>query len=99
MTNKGKKTARHILWALVLATMFFAGWITRGDRSFRAGFETGYNAAANHISTKLKSGMKDLQPFYIADIGFRFSPRGYTIAGVRFIGKDAVYAARVEVPK
>ncbi len=99
MTRKGKKAARHIFWALVLATMFFAGWTTRGDTSFRDGFETGYNSAANHISTKLRSGMKDLQPFYIADIGFRFSPRGYTIAGVRFIGDDTVYSARAEVPK
>lgn len=99
MTKKGKKAVRHILWALVLATVFFAGWITRGDRSFQEGFETGYGTAANHISTRIRSGMKDLQPFYIADIGFRFSPRGYTIAGVRFIGEDAVCAARVEVPK
>lgn len=99
MTSKGMKTMRCIFWGLVLAAMFFAGWPARGDSLFQQGFETGYEAASNHISTRIRAGMRDLEPFYISDIGFRFSPRGYTITNIRFIGDEAVYSAKAEVPK
>lgn len=92
-----KKIARDIFWALLLATVFFAGWQARGERSFQRGFETGYEAASNHISSRIRAGMKEVQPFYIADIGFRFSPRGYTIAGIRFLGDETAYTAQAEV--
>ena len=97
MTRKVKKAMRHIFWGLLLATVFLAGWQGGEGRSFQRGFETGYVVASNHISTKLRQGMRDLDPFYIADIGFRFSPRGYTITNIRFIGDETVYSARAEV--
>ncbi len=95
MTRR-KKIARNIFWALLLATVFFAGWQARGEHSFQRGFETGYEAASNHISSRIRAGMKEVQPFYIADIGFRFSPRGYTIAGIRFLGDETAYTAQAE---
>ena len=97
----GKKTRRfrHLFWALVLVTVFFAGWQTRGERSFQRGFETGYNTAANHISTRIRTGMREMQPFYLADIGFRFSPRGLTITHLKFTGDEAVYSAKAEEAK
>lgn len=92
-----KKMLRHIFWALLLATVFFAGWQARGQRSFQHGFETGYEAAASHISTRIRAGMKEMEPFYISDIGFRFFPRGYTIASLRFIGDETACTAKAEV--
>ncbi len=99
MTRKVEKAVRHMFWGLFLATVFVAGWQAGKERSFQRGFETGYDAAANHISSRLRQGMKELDPFYIADIGFRFSPRGYTITNIRFIGDEAVHSARAEVTK
>jgi len=96
MTRR-KKIARIIFWALLLATVFLAGWQARGERSYRRGFETGYEAASKHISSRIRAGMKEMQSFYIADIGFRFSPRGYTIAGIRFLGDETAYTAQAEV--
>jgi len=96
MTKQKKKAMKHVFWALVLTTVFFGGWQARGDSSYQHGFETGYVTASNHISTKIRQGMNDLQPFYISDIGFRFSPRGFTIANIRFIGDEAVYSAKAE---
>jgi hypothetical protein len=98
MTRR-KKIARNIFWALLLATVFFAGWQTRGERSFRRGIETGYEAASNHISSRIREGMREMQPFYIADIGYRFSPRGYTITGIRFLGDETAYTAQAEVKR
>jgi hypothetical protein len=97
MKRKGKKVMKHIFWAMFLVTVFLAGWHARGERSYRHGFETGYEAASNHISSRIRTGMKEMQSFYIADIGFRFSPRGYTIAGIRFLGDETAYTAQAGV--
>ncbi len=99
MTQKGKQTLQRVFWTLVLAAMFFAGLITGTDRAFRRGFEKGHEAASNHISTRIREGMKGLEPFYVSDIGFRFSPRGFTITNIRFIGDEAVYSAKAEASK
>ena len=99
MARKGKKIMRHVCWTLLLATVFYAGWNARGDRPFQQGFETGYEAASNHISTRIREGMNEMQPFYISDIGFRFYPRDLTSAKVRFIGTKAVYSVKAEVIK
>lgn len=87
----------RISWALFLLSAFFAGWAAASDRVFQRGFETGYEAASNHISTRIREGMNDIQPFYISDIGFRFSPRGFTIADLRFLGDERAYSAKAEV--
>ena len=99
MDRKRIKIVKNISWILLLATMFLAGFTAGSGRSFRNGFETGYEAASKNISSRIRAGMNDLQPFYISDIGFRFSPRGTTIATVRFIGDEAVYSAKGEAAK
>lgn len=76
---------------LILATAFAAGWNAGRERSFQQGFETGYDSASNHISTRIREGMTNLEPFYVSDIGFRFRPRGYTITGLTFIGDGEYY--------
>ena len=96
MTRR-RKIARHIFWALILATIFFAGWQSGRNNFFHRGFDTGYDAAANHISTRIRSGMTEMQPFYLADIGYRFSPRGTTITSLTFIGDEKHYSAKTEV--
>lgn len=96
METKEKKIMKHVFWMLVLATIFFAGWAARGNGSFQRGFEIGYEAASNHISTRIRTGMIELQPFYVADIGFRFAPRGVTITNIKFIGDKMVYSAKAE---
>ena len=96
MDQKRRKIVKNISWALLLATMFFAGFTAGSGRSFRDGFETGYEAASKNISSRIRAGMREMQPFYLADIGFRFSPRGLTIAHVKFIGDEAVYSAKAE---
>ena len=95
--TKHRKIARHIFWALILATLFFAVWQAGGNRSFQRGFETGYEAASNNISTRIRSGMGEMSPFYIADIGIRFSPRGSAITGLQFVGDEKHYSAKAEV--
>ncbi len=87
----------RISWALFLISVFFAGWTAATGSAFQRGFETGYDAASNHISTRIREGMNDMQPFYISDIGFRFSPRGFTITDLRFIGDERAYSAKAEV--
>lgn len=98
-TRSGKKVIRHILWGLILATVFFAGWQSRGYGTFQRGFETGHAAASNRIARQIRKGMEDLQPFYVSEIGFRFSPRGFTIANIKSIGDEKARTAQAEVPR
>jgi len=97
MSRKGRKVTRRVYRAVLLVLVFIGGWTAAKDRFFQQGFETGYEAASNHISSRIRAGMREIRPFYIADIGFRFSPRGYTITGIRFLGDEAAYTAQAEV--
>jgi len=97
-TCRTMKVVKRIYWALLLFSVFFAGWTAGKERFFQRGFETGYEAASNHISTRIREGMNDLQPFYVSDIGFRFAPRGFAITNLRFIGDEDAYAAK-KVPE
>ena len=89
----------YVVRTLILFAVFFAGWTLAKDRDFQRGFETGHAAASNQIASQIRRGMNDLQPFYIPEIGFRFAPRGFTIAGIKSIGDERSRTARAEVPR
>lgn len=96
-TCRTMRVVKYIYWALLLFSVFFSGWTASKERFFQRGFETGYDAASNHISARIREGMNDMEPFYISDIGFRFSPRGFTITDIRFLGDERAYSAKAEV--
>lgn len=61
-------------------------------------FNAGYDSAMNHIRATIGKRMAEATPFYIADLGLRFTPRGTNITSIKFIGDEAPvtsYASRV----
>lgn len=75
------KTIKRIMIVAGVALAFMAGRHSVGDTLFWQG----YDAAMNHVRTTIEAKMPGLAPFYVADLGIRFIPRGNNIAGLQYV--------------
>lgn len=52
-------------------------------------YNAGYGAAMNHVRVTIEEKMPGLVPFYMADLGIKFIPRGVNIVGIKYVGVSA----------
>jgi hypothetical protein len=87
-TEKEKLLQRykHIFWIVLLASVFFAGHFTGSNDQWWEGYNLGQDVMASQ-SKKIRDKMNnpELSPFYLADIGIYFTPRGNRIVTLRFL--------------
>ena len=65
------------------------GEIHGGNRIASTMYTAGYDGAMRHVRSTIESKMPGLLPFYMADLGIRFVPRGNSIVTLKFIGYDS----------
>jgi hypothetical protein len=85
------KKSLTICVALIIGiTIGLALGIPRGkNQATEEMFSLDYDAAMNYIRTTIGKRMAEATPFYISDLGIRFTPRGTSITSIRFIGDAA----------
>jgi hypothetical protein len=73
-------------------TGFLAGLIIgniHGKQSIEAKvFTSGYDAAMNHVRQTIEAKLPALVPFYMADLGIKFIPRGHNIVAVKYVSHE-----------
>ena len=52
-------------------------------------FNAGYDSAMHHVRTTIGKRMAEATPFYISDLGIRFTPRNTSITSIKFIGENS----------
>ncbi|HEX2967121.1 MAG TPA: hypothetical protein VHO84_15155 [Syntrophorhabdaceae bacterium] len=77
------------LFCIAVFSAFIAG-LTIGEihgtnRTNSNMFVAGYDGAMNHVRSTIESRMPGLLPFYMADLGIRFVPRGNNIVALKFV--------------
>ncbi|HVN95512.1 MAG TPA: hypothetical protein VMT62_03710 [Syntrophorhabdaceae bacterium] len=77
------KLLKKGLLAAALLCAFLAGRQSMGDSDM---FQKGYDTAMDHVRSTINTRMPELRPFYIHDLGIRFTPHGGNIVSVRFYG-------------
>lgn len=90
--NKRRKESRvktkSIKITIIIAAILLA--FLTGRQSVGSGlFWKGYDAAMNHVRTTIETKAPELAPFYVADLGIKFIPRGGNILQVKYIGSDS----------
>jgi len=98
--EKLRQRYRRIFFIVLLASSFFAGYSIGGNDQWWEGYRLGEDAMASHIRNVIRDKMKnpEMSPFYLADIGIYFTPRGDKIVTLRFLdtGEPAARVAGLE---